>query len=78
MQRSMDLIREILRKLEEHNHGYAPQNFSIDGFSDEQVGYHIYLMGEAGLLKTHNVTSSADMSPNAIASGLTWEGHEFY
>lgn len=77
MKRDMDLVRKILLALEEHEHGFAPQNFLVDGYSEEQVGYHIHIMNQAGLIHAVDITSLNDKSPQAIPSKLTWEGYEF-
>jgi len=73
----MNLIREILLKLEAHEHGHAPGKLEIPGYSDEQIGFHIFLMGQARLLVTHDVTNAADRSPAAMALSMTWDGYEF-
>lgn len=51
MKREMDLVRQILLKIEQHEHGLAPRDLAIDGHTDEQVAYHVHLMGQAGLLR---------------------------
>jgi hypothetical protein len=73
----MDLIRQILLKMEEHEHGYVFQSFNIDGYSEEQVGYHCYLLDQAGLIEAIDSTSDDDESPNSTPKCLTWNGHEF-
>jgi len=76
MQRDMDLIREILIQMADHDHGYAP-NVEVSGHSKEEVGFHIWLMGDAKLIKTVDVTTTTDTSPDAIPIHLTWQGYEF-
>ncbi len=77
MKLDMDLARAILREMEDHPHGFAPPKIHVEGYSDEQIGYHIYSLGEAGLLKTSDVTSMASPSPYAIPVSMTWAGHQF-
>ena len=78
MQRDMVLIRSILLRLAEHEHGFAGDvNLQFDGTSDEHVAFHIHLLGQAGLLKTQENTDLADLSPSAIPLFITWEGYEF-
>jgi hypothetical protein len=77
MTRDMDLIRAILLKLEDHEHGFAPEDLGVPGYSDEQVGFHVHLLGQAGLLFTIDVTNVVDKSPQARALSLTWLGYEF-
>ncbi len=77
MKRDLDLVRAILMKCEEHQHGYAPQNACIPGYTHEQIGFHIYLMGEAGLLRVIDVSESGAGSPDAVPLCMTWAGYEF-
>lgn len=76
MKRDMDLIRAMLLAIEADNHGFAPE-MAIDGYTQEQIGYHAVLLGEAGLAKVHDVTHGGSHSPEALITRLTWEGHEF-
>ena len=77
MKCDMDLVRQILISLEEYEHGLAPQDFQIDGYSAEQIGYHVYLMVQADLLTGVDVTTGDSDSPNWEPESLTWAGHEF-
>ena len=77
MKRDMDLVREILLAIEEHSSGFAPSKLEIEGYSDEEVGYHIYIMIEAGLLTGIETTEFAGSSLKAVANHMTWQGHEF-
>ena len=77
MKRDMDLVRKILLAVEEHDHGDAPTTLTIEGHSEEQIGYHTLLMGEAGLLKVVETTHKQSASPSAMPLRMTWEGHDF-
>lgn len=77
MTRDMDLVREILLAMDSHEHGYAPQSMQFDGFTDEQIGYHVYIMGQANLLEVADASFLDGSSPKAIPISLTWAGHEF-
>jgi hypothetical protein len=77
MKRNMDLVREILIKINEHEHGFAPQKLEIENFTHEQIGYHCLLLGEANLIEIADTTSMGSNSPSARPIRLTWEGHEF-
>jgi hypothetical protein len=77
MQRDMDLVRQILLKVEEHPTGFAPNKIKIDGYTSEQIGYHAYIMGEAGLLNVIDVTTNDSSGPEAMIQSMTWNGHEF-
>jgi len=77
MKRDMDLVRNIMLILNEHDHGNAPQRIEIEGYSAEQIGYHCFIMNEAGLIEAADCTSMSSVSPEAIPIRLTWDGHEF-
>lgn len=77
MQRDMELIRKLLLAGEQHEHGYAPRDLEIEGYSDEQVGYHCYLLGDAGLAEVIEIPVRGSESPLAELRNLTWSGHEF-
>lgn len=79
MKRDLDLVREILFTCELHEHGDAPEfpHLLRDGYTEEQIGFHVRIMGEAGLLATHDDTLLEDTSPQSTIEALTWEGYEF-
>jgi hypothetical protein len=77
MKRDMDLVRAILLELEKHEHGFAPRSVQIEGYSDEQIGFHIWLMGQADLLRTVDATARGSDSPTALAMNIAWDGYEF-
>ena len=51
MKREMELIRKIALAVEEEPTGFARENPVIDGYTEEQIAYHVYLMLEAGLVR---------------------------
>jgi hypothetical protein len=77
MKRDTDLVRLILQRMEEHDLGRAPGEMTFDGFSSEEVGYHVLLMGEAGLLLCVESKEIGRKTPFARPIRLTWAGHEF-
>ena len=77
MQRDMGLIRQIMFKMEHHSGGFAPQGFAAEGYSTEQIAYHIWLLGQAKLMEVADVTTHGATAPQALALNLTWEGHDF-
>jgi hypothetical protein len=75
MQRDPDLIRTILLAVESSS-GPGMLRFPvIDGFSQSEVQFHIYLMLQAGLLET----PFPERWPRRewLALGLTWQGYDF-
>lgn len=77
MKRDLDLMRLILMACEEHPHGFAPRDLALPGYTKEQIGYHIHLLGQAGLMRVSDVSSFGDASPQALAIALTNAGHDF-
>lgn len=77
MKRDLDLVRKLLSVIESADGGFLATIPAIDGYTAEQVGYHAYLMGQAGLITAIDATSVSDRSPNAIPMALTWAGHDF-
>ena len=76
MKRDMDLIRAMLLAIEADEHGFISK-VEIPGYTQEQINYHAYLLGEAGLAEVMNVTHHEGKSPEALIRNLTWAGHEF-
>ena len=80
MKRDMDLIRAILLEAESNIHGFAPQTqMEIPGYTQEEINYHIFLLGQAGLATIVELTDFSDQnkSPRARIINLTWQGYEF-
>ena len=75
MKRDMDLIRQILFKLEELPMTGGWHNIEIDGHTEEEITYHVRLMDEAGLIEAMDLTTlgGTDWHPQRI----TYAGHEF-
>jgi hypothetical protein len=77
MKRDMNLAREILAWAIEQPHGYVNGNPEITGHTEEEVGYHVYLLHQAGLVNAANRNVSGLPSPNAQLTSVTWSGHDF-
>jgi hypothetical protein len=77
MKRDMDLVRKIIldsegRSEDEMQHG----NPEIDGYSEEVIGHHVFLMWQAGLLDAVECTAG-ESSRQALILNMTWKGHDF-
>ncbi len=87
MKRDMDLIRKILLAIEAEEGGYASYPLEIEGYSDTQVGYHAYLMIDAGLVDgtirdfceddEDEGEEGGPSAPWGRISHLTFAGHDF-
>lgn len=79
--RDMDLIRDLLLKVEENPEMNGtrefmydnPEDLGIAGRSVDEVAYHIKLLIQEQFLEG-SVTAAFPMH---IVSSLTWDGHEF-
>ena len=76
MKRDMDLVREILLRIEDAP-GFAPKDIEVDGHSEASVAYHIYLLIDAGFVEGIDTTRMGSGGPTGLARRMTWEGHEF-
>ena len=75
MKRDMDLCRKIL--LDTEAAPFAPATeVEAEGFSHQEVSFHIMLLQEAGLLKGVDFTA-VNGEHNWCVERLTWEGYEF-
>ena len=77
MKRYMDLIRKMVLAVEDAPTGFAPNPLKIEGYTEEQVGYHAYLMVDHGLAEGTRVTALDSTSPLWVLRHLTSEGHDF-
>lgn len=77
MKRDMDLIRQIMLAIEASPTGYVQSDLKIEGYSSEQIGYHVYLLSEAGYVVGIDTTDTSNTSPMWTVGNLTWAGHEF-
>jgi hypothetical protein len=76
MQRNMDLVRLILLKIEANPSTLGSRSFGIPGYLPEDVGYHVHIMMEDGLITGVDLTSPDSRTPQAVPTALTWKGHE--
>ncbi len=77
MKRDMDLIRKLLLVWEELDGTGEDHSGLLEGYTGEQIGYHAYLLVDAGLARGADTSTRASVLPQCILTGLTWEGHEF-
>lgn len=81
MCRDMDLIRELMLKLEAmprtvgivHQLTPGQGEMVVEGYSDDEIAYHMQLINEAGFLET----KGAMLSDDILFDRLTWAGHDF-
>lgn len=79
MKRDWELIREILFEIEAKNSwSELVRPEAIEGYSIEDVAYHIHLLDQAGLITAQCLEPSRRRNAGiyCIAQNMTWEGHE--
>jgi len=77
VKRDIELIRKIIFAVEALPSGTATDEIEIEGYTPEQVGYHCYLIVDAGLAKGIDATTLSDLSPMWHILHLTSSGHDF-
>jgi len=77
MKRDLDLIRKLVLAVEVLPTGFSLEYLTIDGYTDEQIGYHSYLICDSGWAVGIDRTELGDKSPQWIISHLTSAGHDF-
>lgn len=88
MKRDMDLIRIILLELEKREDAIGEQplrGFAIAGRTRQEVGYHLSLAKDAGLVLCDTAHRGFERGafpavpsfPYPVVRRLTWQGHEF-
>lgn len=77
MKYDLELVRKILQAAEDHPHGSLDDNPTIEGYTSEQIGYHVYIMAQDNLVKAFDDSSMDSPSPRWQILNLTAKGHEF-
>jgi hypothetical protein len=75
MKRDMDLIRAILIEVEKLPFDGSFHDISVQGYSEEEITYHVLLAHEAGLIEAMDLSSMDGVCWKP--KRLTYEGHEF-
>ena len=77
MKRDMDLCRKILLEVESWDTTVAPREVQIDGYTEDQIGHHAWLLADGGLLEGEDATTFGVRARRFMPRALTYEGHEF-
>jgi len=75
MKRDMELVRLILIEIEKQPSYFINIELIFNGYTQEEVSYHVMLLHEAGLIIAIDASSVSDLY--WIPQRLTWEGYEF-
>ncbi|MGA2713572.1 MAG: DUF2513 domain-containing protein [Bryobacteraceae bacterium] len=74
MKPDWNLMRQIVLAVENSTTAGLP---AIDGYSQDEVGYHAHLLIGAGLAEGYSVGNNGHRYPHDFISSLTADGHEF-
>lgn len=77
MKRDMDLVREILLKIEKQHVSTVIYNLKIEGCSPETVAYHCKILHEAGLISAYKAQYASDELYSFSIGSLTWGGNDY-
>lgn len=77
MKRDLNLIRSIILAVEDLETGTALTTVTIEGYTEEQIGYHSYLIIDSGLAEGFNAGTVTSTSPCWQIGNLTSAGHDF-
>ena len=75
MKRDMELVRQILLAIEAYKDLKQDLKFEIEGYSEEQIMYHMKILADGGLIEAIDASTFEGIC--FIPQGLTWSGYEF-
>ncbi len=76
MERDMDLVRALLRKIEAQPPGEELRSPHIEGYDQATVLHHLELLTDAGLIEAKFMKTDQSGIAAAVVERLTWQGHE--
>ena len=77
MKMDMDLIREILMKIELEHKYSALYNIEIEGYDKTSIVYHCKLLYQANMIDQYESLPCEDDIYSFGVGALTWEGNDF-
>ena len=75
MKRDMELVRDLLLKIEQLPFDGAFHDVDVEGRSPDEISYHIMLLHEAGFIEAADLTTLGGVCWKPLR--LTYSGHEF-
>jgi hypothetical protein len=76
MKRDMDLIRDLLLRIEARETvKFGRVELPYEDYAEEQIYYHVRLLHEAGYIHAANLSTGTAFCWEPV--DLTWQGHEF-
>jgi len=77
MKRDMDLIRNILRSIDASEDDDAITGLDINGYSHQEITWHVLLLNEAGIIRAKIVCDAGDEA-GAGAGSVIPDAYEIY
>jgi hypothetical protein len=79
MKRDMDLIRQLLKIVEERTvpNTLEGSSLSLDGYTLNQIFAHLAMLEDAGFIEGQSVDALSEGTIEYYVHRLTWRGHEF-
>lgn len=77
MRRDMELVRQLLLKIEAADRGLDLTDFTCDAWTNDEIAYHLRLLKSKGFI---DGTEGKAWSGNIVmfhVDGLTWDGADF-
>ena len=81
MIRDIDLIRRLMLIIDgkQGSQGLKADDLEVDGYSLEDIAYHLYMMAESKMLVSEPFQSAQHPEHrfNIVVYELSWHGHEY-
>lgn len=79
MRRDPDLVRKLLLYFEGRQSFAVDREVRIEGYSDDDVQYHLLLLAQSGFItyEADRSTTNPERLIRVYPFGLSWAGHEF-
>lgn len=79
MKRDMDLIRNILRSIDASEDEDEISEMQIDGYSHQEIAWHVMLLKEAGIVRAKIVRDAGDAGETGVGvDSVIPDGYEIY
>jgi len=76
VKRDLNLVRKLLLYFEQYERVHVIPRPEVEGYTAEQIEYHLEIMQEAGLLAGGDLPQPRHAT-RYVPQRLTWQGHEF-
>lgn len=77
MKRDMDLVRKILLAMESEDRNDRAGQLEIEGYDEPTIGFHVFIMDQAGLVRSSDVSHMESPCKEHSPIDITWDGYEF-